>query len=239
MQLTSHPQPALRALACTWIAELGTPEWCEALTGVLDDESPEVALAALRARLTLDPSSFGAAFGACERKSWRAANYRACVRWLADDASRLDRFGERGLSPVAALPAPELHALAADAVEAANTATPAEWSDASVPSILERIIAEAHTRGVVPDQGRLSNAWLRKRARACTGPLQAALYRTLARRGAADIAADLEPLLDQDGSPEALLAAEILPTIRSSIPAARILQIWCAELDVTVHGSDE
>src|SRR5262249_20733344 len=40
-----------------------------------------------------------------------------------------------------------------------------------------------------------------------------------------------EPLLARESSPAALLAAEVLPTVGSGEPVARILEIWARALD--------
>ncbi|WP_437966948.1 NACHT domain-containing protein [Sorangium sp. So ce260] len=228
--LTQHRRAAIRRLACGWIAELGTPDWANALAPVLEDASPEVVMAALRALITLDQGEFGTAIAACSRRRWRAAHYGAFIEWVVARPRWSGRLGRRKRVPSVVQGADVLRSIAGEAVEAACSA-PQDWRDRSVPSAMESFLQLVDGTAALPADGPLSNAWLRERARASSGELQAALYRTLARRGAAEIAEDLAPQLALEGAPDALLAAEILPTVGSGEPTDRILQIWEAELD--------
>jgi hypothetical protein len=233
--LTTHRRAAVRRLACAWIAEIGTPDWAVGLAPALEDASPRVVITALRAMFDLDQAALGAALGACSRGAWRAAHYRACLEWLIDRRRGSSRFGESERDPVAVLPAAVLRAISDEAVEVACSA-PQDWSDGSVPSCIEDFLERADSEAAFPAEGPLSSAWLRERARSSSGALKAALYRVLARRGAMEIVEDLAPQLALVGSSEALLAAEILPTVGSGEPVDQILQIWRAELDEGSRG---
>jgi hypothetical protein len=239
-ELTRHGSAAIRALACRWVVARGTPDWAAALRPAVEDESAAVVMSALRALLALDATTFAGALAVASRRQWSPEHYRACVAWLVGQSGRRAWYDDGRPAPAARLPPSVLRSIAADAMDAACAEVRDEAiQEEAVPSPLERLVARIDEAEATPGEGPLSSGWLHVRARATAGALQRALYRILARRGVTAIAQDLEPLLAPGGSSEALLAAEILPTLGSGEPVSQLLTIWETTLDehpwVKVH----
>lgn len=215
--LSRHEQQALRALACTWIGELGTAAWTAILAPRLDDSSPRVVVAALEAWARLDQGSLDAALGACPRARWTYAHSSRVLDWL------LYREGFPGWlqrrDPREAMSFPLLARLTAGFLE---QALGCGEGDRLLEAALE-VLDEGMGVGA---EGPLASASLRKAAAQAPAELRAVLYRTLARRGCDAIAADLEPLLSYGDPEEQVLAAESLGALGRSDLAEPILRVW-------------
>lgn len=226
-ELTKHPQIAVRALACQWIGELGTPEWAPALVPSIEDASPRVAMAALQALNELDATLLVETLGVASRARWIGQHYRAFMNWyMQPRGSRFDFLLQKRSTPPKKLPGATLHTFAVSAIEAACAETPKAWRDWAVPSQLERFIQKVDKDQPPPREGAYSNEWLQERARRATGEVQAALYRVLRQRDAVEIAEDLLAMATAEDPTKMLIAAEILPTLGLDIPAGPWIEKW-------------